>query len=182
MTHLYLDTSALVKLYVYESGTPQMLELASKADNQLTLSTLTQIEFHSAVRSRQRAGDLDDSVSESMLDRFDNDLDNRFNRQAVNGYVIGPRSRSCWAVSAAGVRCPSACGVSDIQDGGPGRTCLCLRGQGASRRRRVGGPDNHRPVIPGRTRVDQRFRTRLVVVTGVTPRRGGVGLRRQRHA
>ena len=56
MTHLYLDTSALVKLYVYESGTPQMLELASKADNQLTLSTLTQIEFHSAVRSRQRAG------------------------------------------------------------------------------------------------------------------------------
>ena len=88
MTNFYLDTSALVKLYVYESGTSQMLELASKADNQLTLSTLTQIEFHSAVRSRQRAGDMDDSVSESMLDRFDNDLDNRFNRQAVNGYVI----------------------------------------------------------------------------------------------
>ena len=88
MTALYLDTSALVKLYVYESGTPQMLELASKVDNQLTLSTLTQIEFHSAVRERQRAGDMDDPVSESMLDRFDQDLDNRFNKQAINGYVI----------------------------------------------------------------------------------------------
>ena len=182
MTNFYLDTSALVKLYVYESGTPQMLELASKADNQLTLSTLTQIEFHSAVRSRQRAGDLDNSVSESMLDRFDNDLDNRFNRQAVNGYVIDLAAGLVEQYPLRGVRCPSACGVSDIQDGGPGRTCLCLRGQGASRCRRVGGPDNHRPVIPGRTRVDQRFRTRLVVVTGAAPRRGGVGLRRQRHA
>ena len=88
MTLLYLDTSALVKLYVYESGTPRMLELASASDNQLTLSDLTQIEFHSAVRTRQRAGDLDKTVSESLLDRFDHDLDEVFTRQAINGYVI----------------------------------------------------------------------------------------------
>ena len=89
MALLYLDTSALVKLYVREPGSQRMLELASTAEaHQLTVCTLTQVEVHSAIRRRQRAGDLSGEEADQTLDRFDVHLRTRFMHQAINDQTL----------------------------------------------------------------------------------------------
>jgi predicted nucleic acid-binding protein len=65
----YLDTSALVKLYVREPGTEQMLRLADPAGGHtLALLGLTRVEFRSAVRQRERAGDLAHDIAARLID------------------------------------------------------------------------------------------------------------------
>jgi predicted nucleic acid-binding protein len=57
---LYLDTSALVKLYVQEQGTEKMLELAHPdTGNRLVILSLSRIEFRAAVRRRAKLGYID---------------------------------------------------------------------------------------------------------------------------
>ncbi len=51
MALYYLETSALVKLYVREPGTDRMLRLASRtANHRLAVLALTQVEFRCAGR------------------------------------------------------------------------------------------------------------------------------------
>ena len=72
MALYYLDTSALVKLYVREAGTEQLLRLASRrANHRFAVLTITQVEFRSAIRKRERAGDIDNSVATDLINRFD---------------------------------------------------------------------------------------------------------------
>ena len=89
MALLYLDTSALVKLYVREPGSQRMLELASPTEaNQLAVCAIAQVEVHSAVRRRQRAGDLTDESADQALERFDTHLRTRFLRQAISDQTL----------------------------------------------------------------------------------------------
>lgn len=89
MALLYLDTSALVKLYVREPGSQRMLELASTTGaHQLAVCAIAQVEVHSAVRRRQRVGDLDDEVADQTLNRFDGHLTTKFLRQAINDQTL----------------------------------------------------------------------------------------------
>lgn len=85
----YLDTSALVKLYVREAGTDRMLRLASRsAGNRLVVLTLTRVEFHSAIRHRERNGDIDASAANDLLRRFDQHLETKFVKQILNDTLI----------------------------------------------------------------------------------------------
>jgi uncharacterized protein len=85
----YLETSALVKLYVEEPGTRHLLQLAgSAAGNQLALLSLSQIEFRSAIRRRERAGEISRSSAQQMLVSFQRHLEGRFLRQAVTDAVL----------------------------------------------------------------------------------------------
>ena len=77
-----------MKLYVSEPGSQRMLQLASEAAHQLALCAASQVEFHSAVRRRQRAGDLSDDLADQAVERFERHLRSRFLRQAVNDQVI----------------------------------------------------------------------------------------------
>ena len=89
MARYYLDTSALVKLYVQETGTDRMIQLiAAGVNDQLALLASTKTEFHSAVRRRERQGDLDSSVAAEILDEFDRHLEAGFLRQGVSDVVI----------------------------------------------------------------------------------------------
>jgi len=85
----YLDTSALVKLYVQEPGTARLLEIASNlTENRIALSAITPIEARSAVRRRERAGDIDPITARQILDRMQRHLETRFVRQALNEMVL----------------------------------------------------------------------------------------------
>ena len=70
MALLYLDTSALVKLYISERGGERMVELALSGANSLATCAITQVEFHSAVDRRRRMEDLDEDEAESTVDGF----------------------------------------------------------------------------------------------------------------
>jgi hypothetical protein len=85
----YLDTSALVKLYVREPGTDRLLQLVSNpADNRLAVLAITPVEARSAVRRRERAGDIDPKTASQILERLQRHLESRFIRQALNEIVL----------------------------------------------------------------------------------------------
>ena len=86
---MYLDTSALAKLYIVELGSQRMRALASPdAGNRFALCAISKVEFHSAIRRRQRAGDLTDDEADRALERFELHLTSSFLRQEVNDEVI----------------------------------------------------------------------------------------------
>jgi uncharacterized protein len=84
LTLYYLDTSALVKLYVREPGTEQVLRLASgAAGDQLAVLALAQVEIRSALRRRERAGEIAGTVVIQLLERFQRHLEAVFLRQVM---------------------------------------------------------------------------------------------------
>ena len=90
MALYYLDTSALVKLYIREPGTDRLLQLASNpAENRFAVLVITPVEARSAVRRRERAGDIDAKTANQILDRLQRHMENRFIRQALNEMVLG---------------------------------------------------------------------------------------------
>lgn len=89
MAVYYLDTSALVKLYVREPGTERMLGLAADPEaRQIAILSVARAELYSAVRRRERAGDLDGGAVTQLLDRFESHLKTRFLRQSVSDPVL----------------------------------------------------------------------------------------------
>ncbi len=88
MALYYLDTSAFVKLYVQEPGTARLLEIANKFENRITLLGMTPVEARSAVRRRQRAGDINPINARHILDRIQRHLETRFVRHALDEMVL----------------------------------------------------------------------------------------------
>ena len=94
MAHYYLETSALTKLYVRERGTERLLEIAARAKaNRLTILTLSQIEFRSAVRRRERNGEIPSRIAQELLELFQTHVETRFNLQPVTDAVINVAAR-----------------------------------------------------------------------------------------
>ena len=67
MTFAYFDTSALVKRYVRERGSAQVVSLLRRHD--LLSSAITPVEVLSAVWRRKRAGDLSEENFSATLSR-----------------------------------------------------------------------------------------------------------------
>ena len=88
MALYYLDTSALVKLYIREAGTERMLQLAANAQHKFAILALASIELHSAVRRRERAGDLQKPAADHLLASFRRHLESKFLRQPINEPVL----------------------------------------------------------------------------------------------
>lgn len=85
----YLDTSAIVKLYIREPGTERMLRLASRqADHRIALLSVAAVEFRSAIRKRERSGDIDHDGADRTVAKFDHHLQSRFLRQTLNESVV----------------------------------------------------------------------------------------------
>jgi len=85
----YLETSALVKLYVLEPGTDRLLQLASNlSENRFAVLAISPVEVRSAIRRRERAGDIDSKTAGLILDRLRQHLEARFLRQALNDTVL----------------------------------------------------------------------------------------------
>lgn len=89
MAFYYLETSALVKLYVRESGTERVLALANRTtENRLAILALTQVELRSAVRRRERNGEIPPLVATQLLETFKRHLEVRFVSQMVTDFVL----------------------------------------------------------------------------------------------
>lgn len=85
----FLDTSALVKLYVQELGTDRLLALINdKPENRFAVLAISVVEFRSAIRRRQRAGDIDASVAATLFETLQSHMESRFIRQMINDPVI----------------------------------------------------------------------------------------------
>jgi predicted nucleic acid-binding protein len=85
----YLETSALVKLYVREPGTERLLSIAARSSaNSLVILSLSQVEFRSALRRRERNGEIPAVVANQLLDLFKRHAESRLVRQAVTDYLI----------------------------------------------------------------------------------------------
>ena len=91
MALLYLDTSALVKLYLSEPGSERMAELASEdANDSLAASAITQVEFHSAIdrRRRRRGGDASEEATARALETFNRRFRSAFFRYPVDDQTL----------------------------------------------------------------------------------------------
>lgn len=89
MALYFLDTSALVKLYVQEPGTDRLLPLISdRPENRFAVLAISIVEVRSAIRRRQRAGDIDATTAAAIIASLQSHMETRFLRQVVNDTVI----------------------------------------------------------------------------------------------
>ena len=89
MALLYLDTSALVKLYINEPGTELMKELASRGSgNSVAVCSITQVEFHAAIWRRRREGGLDDEEVGLAIELFNARLETDLLRCPVDDRTL----------------------------------------------------------------------------------------------
>jgi predicted nucleic acid-binding protein len=85
----YLETSALVKLYVREPGSERLLRLAARVTNhRFAVLALSRVEMHSAIRRRQREGDIEAAIADRLLSQFEQHLESRFIKQVLNDQLI----------------------------------------------------------------------------------------------
>ncbi len=89
MALYYLDTSALVKLYVHEEGTERLLEMAADdAGNRLAISSLAQVELRAAIRRRQRLGHVSPAVANALLESFRQHSEQKFLVQPLSESLL----------------------------------------------------------------------------------------------
>ena len=89
MALYFLATSALVKLYVQEPGTDRLLPLiGDRPENRFAVLAISVVEIRSAIRRRQRAGDIETELAAAILENVQSHMETRFVRQAVNEIVI----------------------------------------------------------------------------------------------
>ena len=94
MANVYLDTSALIKLYVEEEGTEQVVAITDDFDSvQIIILDITLIEARSAVRRRQREGDISGADADRILDRIEDDTSSSFLVQPSTSAVIEGAAR-----------------------------------------------------------------------------------------
>lgn len=85
----FLDTSALTKLYVREPGSDFMLGLANETRRgQFVLLSIASVELRSAVRRRERDGDIGREDAEQILESFSTHLESQFLRQPLTETLL----------------------------------------------------------------------------------------------
>jgi predicted nucleic acid-binding protein len=61
---------------------------ACKRGHRFTTLSIAEVEFRSAIRRRERAGDLERHVADQLIRRFENHLETRILRQPLNESVL----------------------------------------------------------------------------------------------
>jgi len=85
----YLDTSALVKLYVREPGSDKVIALAARSGgHQLAILSLARVEIWSAIRRRESNGDISALLASELLAAFSRHLESRFTSQQITDFVL----------------------------------------------------------------------------------------------
>ena len=71
--NVFLDTSAVVKLYFFEAGSPQLRARLRSATGHVYLSALTPVEFASAAEKKVRTGEVTTATSQRAMNLFRQD-------------------------------------------------------------------------------------------------------------
>ena len=94
MTSVYLDTSALIKLYIEEEGTERIAGIVEEADDvRLVILDLTPIEARSAIRRREREGDIESADADWVLRQIEDNASSLFLVQPSTSAVLEEAAR-----------------------------------------------------------------------------------------
>ena len=94
MASVYLDTSALLKLYIEEDGTERVARAVEEADDgRALILDLAPLEARSAVRRRQREGDIAGADADRVLRQIEDDAAALFLVQPSSSAVIEEAAR-----------------------------------------------------------------------------------------
>lgn len=85
--NLFFDTSALVKYFHTESGTPDVMQLIEAPGHSVWVSDLARIEFICALYRKRRRGDIDQVQLDTALSAFESEWA-QFNTQPVSELVL----------------------------------------------------------------------------------------------
>ncbi len=81
MVAYFLDSSALLKRYISETGSSWIQSLtAESADNLVVVAQITWVEIHSALARRQREGSLNANQVNQILQVFCYEFDNQYQK------------------------------------------------------------------------------------------------------
>lgn len=86
--NLYLDSSALVKLYIYEVGSDKIREIVLAEENTIFISAITGAEAVAAFARRKRMKDITDEDYSELLSDFLLDFENLFVKSKVTDLVV----------------------------------------------------------------------------------------------
>ena len=84
--NLFFDTSALIKKYVIENGSDEVLELMNRAD-QIFVSVITEIEAHSAFKRLLSEKAVNEYDYKTLINEFDADYQ-YFTRINIDDFVL----------------------------------------------------------------------------------------------
>ena len=94
MASFYFDTSALIKLYIEEEGTEIVLDLAEDDDShQIVILDIALLESRSAVRRRERDGDISEPDANRVLRQIEDDGSSLYLVQPLSSAVIEEAAR-----------------------------------------------------------------------------------------
>jgi uncharacterized protein len=79
MTSYYFDTSALVKLYMFETGSRWMKQIYDTYDDEITIAIVGITEAATALARRNRIGELPSRHQHILFNRLLGDCKTRFN-------------------------------------------------------------------------------------------------------
>ena len=114
MSTLFLDTSALVKLHVQETGTEALIVEAGR--HRLAYLSVARVEFWSAVWRRCRTGDIEAEAAEALTRTFDVNA-STFHVVAVSEEIL---DRACALTRVHGLRAYDAFQLAAALDLGRG--------------------------------------------------------------
>lgn len=88
MTLYFLESSALAKLFVQERGSQKLIQLIEPlAQAQKVVASVSVLEVHSAIRRRQRAGDIPPALATETLHLVVSEFA-QMTEQPINAAVI----------------------------------------------------------------------------------------------
>lgn len=94
MASVYLDTSALLKLYVEENGTERVARAVEETeDGRTVILDLAPLEARSAIRRRERGGDIPGADADRVLRRIEDDASTLFLVQPSTSAVMEEAAR-----------------------------------------------------------------------------------------
>ena len=94
MTTYYFDSSAFLKLYIQEEGSSRMVALAEGLDrHRKIILDITIVESHSALRRRQRTGEISLAEADSMLDRIQENAESQYRMETSTPEILEEAAR-----------------------------------------------------------------------------------------
>ena len=94
MATYYFDTSALLKLYIEEQGTEEVLRLVEgPTPHNMAIVGTTVLECRSAIRRRERSGEISTLDADLAIDRIENDALSRYFVQPLTEAVFSEARR-----------------------------------------------------------------------------------------
>lgn len=79
MASYYIDSSAFLKLYIQEEGSSRMMSLVQGLDrHEIVILDISLVESRSALRRKQRTGEISLAEADSLLGRIHGDAESRY--------------------------------------------------------------------------------------------------------